>query len=89
MSHVSFKVDSSGKLRLTAFYRSHWYIGRALGNLIGLARLQAYVCNESGAPSGPMTIIASEAVLDLTGKGRSAAQTRGMLQNCRDALAAV
>ncbi|QNN64628.1 hypothetical protein H9L12_10085 [Sphingomonas rhizophila] len=89
LSHVSFKIDGSGELRLTAFYRSHWYIARALGNLIGLARLQAYVAKESGAPSGPMTIVASEAVLDLSGTGRSAAQTRAMLQTCKDALAAV
>jgi hypothetical protein len=87
LSHVSFKIDAQGALRLTAFYRSHWYIARALGNLIGLARLQSYVAAQSGAGTGPLTIIASEAVLDLSGNGRSAAQTRAMLDDCEQAIA--
>ena len=85
MSHLSFKVDDRGALRLTAFYRSHWYVGRALGNLIGLARLQAFVAAQAGASVGPLTIVASEAVLDLSAKGRSAAETRRMLSDCRAA----
>lgn len=82
LSHLSFKVDNSGVLRLTALYRSHWYVARALGNLIGLARLQAFVAMETGATVGPLTIVASEAVLDVTGKNRTAAQTRQMFAEC-------
>lgn len=44
LSHVSFKLDDSGALRMTAFYRSHFYLERALGNLLGLARLQGKRC---------------------------------------------
>ena len=88
LSHISFKVDQAGNLRLTAFYRSHWYVARALGNLIGLARLQAFVATESGAGIGPLTIVASEAVLDLSAKGRSASAARGMLARCRSAWTA-
>lgn len=79
LSHVSFKIDRDNVLRLTAFYRSHWYIERALGNLIGLARLQWFVANASGAKVGPLTIIAAEAVLDLGGDGRKASDTRSIL----------
>ncbi len=80
LSHLSWKVDRNGRIRLTAFYRSHWYVARALGNLIGLARLQTFVARSVGADAGPLTIIASEAVLDLSGRGRSAGATRAMLK---------
>jgi hypothetical protein len=82
LSHLSFKVDAEDQLRLTAFYRSHWYIARALGNLIGLARLQSFVAQQAALVTGPLTIIASEAVLDLSGKGRTAADVREMLKAC-------
>ena len=82
LSHVSFKIDRNDVLRLTAFYRSHWYIERALGNLIGLARLQCFVAGAAGAKVGPLTIIAAEAVLDLRGDGRKAADTRAILEEC-------
>ena len=86
LSHISFKVDSAGQIRLTAFYRSHWYIARALGNLIGLARLQSFVAQQVHSVAGPLTIFASEAVLDLSGKGRSAADVRAMLKACETRL---
>jgi len=82
LSHVSFKIDRDNTLRLTAFYRSHWYIERALGNLIGLARLQWFVADASGATVGPLTIIAAEAVLDLSGDGRKVPETRSLLTDC-------
>lgn len=82
LSHVSFKIDRENVLRLTAFYRSHWYVERALGNLIGLARLQWFVASASGAKVGSLTIIAAEAVLDLTGKNRNALETRNLLADC-------
>lgn len=85
LSHLSFKVDDRGALRLTAFYRSHWYVARALGNLIGLARLQAFVAAQAGTSAGPLAVIAAEAVLDLSGEGRSAAASRRMLRSCREA----
>lgn len=84
LSHVSFKLDHAGMLRLTGFYRSHWYVARALGNLIGLARLQTFVARSVGTKVGPMTIVASEAVLDVSAARRPAAATRAML---RDAAA--
>ena len=40
LSHVSVKLTSEHTVHLTGFYRSHWYVQRALGNLLGLAHLQ-------------------------------------------------
>jgi len=63
LSHVTFKLMND-KLDLTAIYRSHYYAERALGNLIGLAQLQAYVAKESGFEVGVMTCISTYAKLD-------------------------
>lgn len=63
LSHVSIKVDD-GKVRLNATYRSHYYVQRLLGNLIGLGRLQFFLAHEAGLEVGPMTINSTFARLD-------------------------
>jgi len=68
LSHVSLKVRDRKELLLTAVYRSHHYIERALGNLIGLSRLQAFICNETRLEPGPLVCVSTYAVLD-TGSG--------------------
>jgi thymidylate synthase len=66
LSHLSFKLDpASGQVRLIAFYRSHYYVERALGNLVGLARLLSFVANEVGLEPGPLTCISSYAQIDV------------------------
>lgn len=68
LSLASFKYDSRvNQVRLNATYRSHYYVQRALGNLIGLGRLLYFVARESGAEVGPLTINSTYATLD-TGK---------------------
>jgi len=86
LSHISFKLDGNKAIRLTALYRSHWYTARALGNLLGLARLQSYVATTSGLPVGPLTIIASEAFLDTSGGGLKASDTLAMIDRCQAIL---
>lgn len=63
LSHVSIKVDN-GRVRLNATYRSHYYMQRLLGNLIGLGRLQFFLAHESGLDVGPLTINSTYARLD-------------------------
>ncbi|TIL83160.1 MAG: hypothetical protein E5Y89_01950 [Mesorhizobium sp.] len=67
LMHVSIKLDH-GKVRLNATYRSHYYIQRLLGNLMGLARLQYFLAHEAGLEVGPLTINSTYAKLD-TGEG--------------------
>lgn len=62
LSHVSFKYFG-GAVHLTALYRSHDYRYKALGNLLGLARLQACVAQEVGKPLGSMMVISTYAWL--------------------------
>lgn len=64
LSHVSLKIGVTDNLYLTAIYRSHSYIERALGNFFGLAALQAFVCNETGLTPGPLLCVSSYARLD-------------------------
>ena len=41
LSHISLKLGPNRELYLTALYRYQFYIQKAVGNLLGLARLQA------------------------------------------------
>lgn len=78
LSLASFKYDrKTGQVRLNASYRSHYYMQRTLGNLMGLARLQYFVAHESGAQVGPLTINSTYAKLDK-GKEASTNGTWGM-----------
>ncbi|MGQ0659685.1 hypothetical protein [Sphingosinicella sp.] len=74
LSHLSFKLDPSNNVRLTAFYRSHFYLDRALGNLVGLGRLQRFVADQAECDVGPLTLIASEACVESSlGTAKAAA----------------
>lgn len=65
LSHLSFKLSSKEeKIYLTAIYRSHYYIERALGNLLGLGRLMAFVCREVGMQPGCLVCHSTFAKLD-------------------------
>jgi hypothetical protein len=72
LSHLSFKIDG-GFVRLNATYRSHFYVQRLFGNMLGLAYLQVFVAKECGLAVGPLTINSTYAQLDtLAAKADSA-----------------
>lgn len=72
LSLASFKYDrKTGQVRLNASYRSHYYMQRTLGNLMGLSRLQYFVAHEVNAEVGPLTINSTYAKLD---KGKDASK---------------
>jgi thymidylate synthase len=64
LSHVSLKVGVEDTLYLTALYRSHSYVARALGNFLGLASLQAFVCDQTGLAPGPLVCVSTYARLE-------------------------
>lgn len=82
MSHISFKLVDKKLLRLSVMYRSHYYISKLLGNLVGLRDLQAFICKEVGIEMGPLTIFSSYAKFD-TGKKWTLLQAKQMLVSCR------
>lgn len=77
LSSLSFQLDKP-RLRLTATYRNQYYFERALGNFLGLARLQRFIADEVELALGPLTIHAFHAKLDLG--VRKATQ---LLESCR------
>ena len=65
LSHLTFKVAAGDALRLTVMYRSHYYITKALGNLLGLAQLQSFVADETGLSVGPLVCYSTHARIDM------------------------
>lgn len=63
LSSLSFRLDGD-QLRLTAAYRSQWYLQKGLGNFLGLARLQRFVAQETGLGQGPLVIHAYHARIE-------------------------
>lgn len=68
LSHLSFKVFDHKAVGLVAFYRSHYYVQRALGNLVGLTQLMQFAAKEAGLEPGPLTCISSYAQIDTNKK---------------------
>jgi hypothetical protein len=64
LSFLSFKLHPERGLMLTAMYRNHHYISRALGNFIGLGNLMAYIAEQVGTSVGPLTCVSTHAEID-------------------------
>jgi hypothetical protein len=64
LSHISFRIERKKRLAMTALYRSHFYVQKTLGNLLGLAQLQLFVAQETKLAVGTMVIHSIHAVLD-------------------------
>ena len=62
LSHLSFKLFGDA-VHLTALYRSHDYVYKVPGNLLGLARLQACVARETQQAVGNLTVHSSYAFI--------------------------
>jgi hypothetical protein len=83
LSHISLKLDPDrGRIHLTALYRNQQYIERAYGNFLGLARLQAFIAQETGLDVGELVCHATHAEVDHLGKKAVA----DLLRTCRDFL---
>lgn len=91
LSHISLKLGPNRELYLTALYRYQFYIQKALGNFLGLARLQAAIARELGIPVGPLVCHATMAILEDKALDNSAKWTRteaaGLVETCKALLA--
>jgi hypothetical protein len=87
LSHLSIKVHD-GKVRLNATYRSHYYVRRLLGNLVGLGRLQYFLAKETKLEIGALTINSTFARLDTgssdTGGGWGKRDVEALIARCRE-----
>jgi len=76
LSHLSFKLSKDRKsLNLTAIYRSQYYVRKAVGNLLGLARLQSAIAKETGVEVGTLVCHATMATLDKDAAGKTKLRT--------------
>jgi len=66
---------------LTAMYRYHYYIEKALGNLLGLSQLLFFVAKETGLGVGPLVCLSTYAVLDTEGGWRTV-DVRQLVADC-------
>jgi thymidylate synthase len=82
LSHLTFKVYGGNALMLTVMYRSHFYVTKALGNLLGLAQLQSFVAEETGLDVGPLICHSTHARID-TAKGATLAGINQLVSLCR------
>lgn len=57
LQYVQFRVFDHDKIGVTGLYRSHDYLSKALGNMIGLQRLASFVAQETGRQFGRVTVI--------------------------------
>lgn len=67
LAHLSFKLHK-GTLSLTAFYRSQYFVTKALGNYLGLGQLLYFVSKEAGLIPGHLICHASMAQIDTKDK---------------------
>jgi len=81
LSHLSFKLREDHRLMLTAFYRNHYYVERALGNLIGLSQLLFFVAKESGLEPKGLVCHSTFARLDFDG-GWKVRELKALIQEC-------
>jgi hypothetical protein len=84
LSHISFKLMPDDRIMLTALYRYHYYVEKALGNLLGLAQLLSFVAEETRLKVGPLVCHSTFAVLDT--ERWSAAEVNDLLAQCRSAF---
>jgi thymidylate synthase len=63
LAHLSVH-QHEGHLHLQAIYRNEYLVGRAYGNYLGLAELQAYMAAASGLKIGELLVTIGHAELD-------------------------
>lgn len=82
LSMIELKPDTDGLLHMMAIYRSHFYLQKALGNLIGLGELLGFIARESGFDVGTLTVNSTAAQLERDGWNK--ADVDQLLTRCQE-----
>jgi hypothetical protein len=85
LSHLSFRLRTADSLMLTALYRSHYYVQKTLGNLLGMAQLQSFVSKETGLEVGPLICHSTHAILETESKSWGKSDVEQLVKNCHAA----
>lgn len=88
LTHLSFKLHPDDRLSLTALYRSHFYVQKTLGNLLGLSQLMCFIAEQVGLTIGPLVCHSTLAQLEHGGNtGWRLQDVQSLLKDCRQAYA--
>lgn len=79
LQYVQFRVFDGNRIGVTGLYRSHDYLSKALGNLIGLQRLARFVGQETGRQFGRVTVVSLVPIAEK-GKGKLRQYADGIAQ---------
>jgi hypothetical protein len=87
LTHLSFKLHQDKSVSLTALYRTHFYVEKTLGNLLGLGQLLSFVADEAGLTVGTLVCHSTMAQLDTAAtkkgvKGWSQTDNDVLLRDC-------
>lgn len=82
LSHISLTLEG-GRLHLTATYRNQYFISRAYGNYLGLSRLLAFLCKETGCMPGEILVVATHADAEFKAQGIGKRKVLYLLGKCR------
>jgi thymidylate synthase len=85
LSHISVRIENKNMIALTALYRSHFYIQKTLGNLLGLAQLQSFIAEEANLGVGPLVIHSIHAELDSASRKYGKQDIRSLIERSKKA----
>lgn len=78
LQYVQFRLYGNQELELFALYRSHDYLNKSLGNMLGLQRLGSFVAGETGRSYTRQTVFSLHPTL-----GTSKAIMRALVDDVR------
>jgi hypothetical protein len=81
------RIDDRKTLSMTALYRSHFYVQKTLGNLLGLSQLLMFIAHEAELAVGTLVVHSIYAVLDKRPKAWGKKEALRLVEDCKEAAA--
>lgn len=82
LSLIELKPEKPNRLHMLATYRNHYYIQKTLGNILGLAELQAFIAREANFEVGTLTLNSTSATLETVGGAWGKNDVRALIDAC-------
>ena len=87
LSLVELKPEkATNQLHIYATYRNNHYVRKTLGNILGLADLQAFIAREAGFSVGTLTLHSTSGTLETSGVPWGKADLRTLVNECEGLL---
>lgn len=79
LAHVSVHLHQ-GHLHMQAVYRNEYLVGRAYGNYLGVAQLQAYIAEQAGTEIGELLMTINHVELESGNKRAAQAMLKELAE---------